>query len=71
MREITWHGNGVLPEALALARCDLPGGAFCLGDSANLTWVRDQAPYDAVLCGYLEPGFDPFMIDGWLGNWVA
>lgn len=51
---LRYAGNDVLADALVDARkhCD---GAFCVGDSMNLTWVAEDA-FDAVLCGYVEAG---------------
>ena len=36
---VAWAGNDILPDALRVARREIPGGNFVLSDSANLTWV--------------------------------
>jgi len=48
-------GNDVLESALEVARRDVPGGVFCVGDSKNLTWVP-AATFDAAVCAYVEVG---------------
>ena len=74
---IRFAGNDILPLALALAVRGLqsstaPPPVLCVGDSANLTtWVRGGS-FDAVLCGYLQPGaMDGEDPHAWSGNWVA
>eukprot|EP00588_Corethron_pennatum_P020382 CAMPEP_0194332486 /NCGR_PEP_ID=MMETSP0171-20130528/59299_1 /TAXON_ID=218684 /ORGANISM="Corethron pennatum, Strain L29A3" /LENGTH=365 /DNA_ID=CAMNT_0039094359 /DNA_START=8 /DNA_END=1105 /DNA_ORIENTATION=- len=73
---IRWCGNDILPDALAMARRDVAGGQFVLGDSANLTFVPPGS-FDAAVCGYVEPSPDAAAAAGyedvraWFGNWVA
>mmetsp|Transcript_72447 Transcript_72447/g.141976 ORF Transcript_72447/g.141976 Transcript_72447/m.141976 type:complete len:322 (+) Transcript_72447:538-1503(+) len=77
LESVEWNGNDILPDALSLARRDVPGGQFVLGDSANLTWVP-KAAYDVAVCGYIEPSPDAIVAGGylltevqdWVGNWV-
>lgn len=65
-------GNDIIPMALDFAERGLqssvaPAPVLCLGDSANLTTWVPAAAFDAVLCGYTEPGADG---EDWTGNWV-
>jgi len=74
---VEWYGNDILPDALQLARRDIPNGNFYLGDSANLTWIPPST-FDATICGYLEAspdaieggGFPIRQLRAWVGNWV-
>jgi SAM-dependent methyltransferase len=75
---VQWYGNDILPDALRIARREVPGGTFVLGDSANLTFIPD-ASFDVAMCGYIEPSPDALIAGGynlnairdWVGNWVA
>lgn len=74
---VQWYGNDILPDALRLARRDIPGGNFVLADSTNLTWIPSET-FDDCICGYLEASSDVLDASGyppndkrnWFGNWV-
>ena len=76
--KVRWFGNDIIPDALRLARRDIPLGQFVLSDSANLTWIPTES-FDVSICGYIEPSPDAIIASGfalnalhdWVGNWVA
>lgn len=61
--KVRWFGNDIIPDALRLARRDIPLGQFVLSDSANLTWIPTES-FDISICGYIEPSPDAIIASG-------